>query len=113
MMRGQLYHMAANFDVSVDEDQSKLPTLYWLPKHHKRPYKSCFIAKSSYYTTTHLSIILCLCLNAGKNHAIKFVKQFLNLFLLIVNKLKSKQKYASIYSVYIRFQYSQVYYNTS
>ena len=25
-------HMAAKFGVFVDEDQSKLPTLYWLPK---------------------------------------------------------------------------------
>ena len=27
-------HMAANFWVFVDEDHSKLPTLYWLPKLH-------------------------------------------------------------------------------
>ena len=33
-------HMAAKFGVFVDEDYSKLPTLYWLPKLHKRPYKS-------------------------------------------------------------------------
>ena len=25
------YHMAAKFAVFVDEDHSKLPTLYWLP----------------------------------------------------------------------------------
>ena len=30
-------HMAAKFGVSVDEDHSKLPTIYWLPKLHKRP----------------------------------------------------------------------------
>ena len=33
-------HMAAKFGVLVNEDHSKLPTLYWLPKLHKRPYKS-------------------------------------------------------------------------
>ena len=32
-------HMAAEFGVFVDEDHSKLHTLYWLPKLHKRPYK--------------------------------------------------------------------------
>ena len=32
--------MAAKFGVFVDEDHSKLPTLYRLPKLHKRPYKS-------------------------------------------------------------------------
>ena len=30
-------HMAAKFGLFVDEDHSKLPTLYWLPKFHKRP----------------------------------------------------------------------------
>ena len=39
--------MAAKFGLFVDEDHSKLPTLYWLPKLHKRPYKSRFIANSS------------------------------------------------------------------
>ena len=40
-------HMAAKFGLFVDEDHSKLPTLYWLPKLHKRPYKSRFIANAS------------------------------------------------------------------
>ena len=26
--------------VFVDKDHSKLPTLYWLPKLHKRPFQS-------------------------------------------------------------------------
>ena len=46
--------MADKFGVLVDEDQSKLPTLYWLPKYHKRSYKTRFIAKSSSCTTTEL-----------------------------------------------------------
>ena len=40
-------HMDAKLGVFVDEDQSKLPTLYCLPKLRKRPYKSRFIANSS------------------------------------------------------------------
>ena len=51
-------HMAAKFGVFVDEDHSKLPTLYWLPKPHEIPYRSCFIANSSSYSTTELSVIL-------------------------------------------------------
>ena len=39
---------------------SKLPTLYWLPKLHKRPNKSRFIANSSTCTTTELSIEACI-----------------------------------------------------
>ena len=29
-------HLAAKFGVFVDEDHSKLPTLYWLPKLKKK-----------------------------------------------------------------------------
>ena len=67
-------HMAAKFGLFVDEDHSKLPTLYWLPKLHKRPYKSRFIANSSSCTTacTELSILLTPCITAIKNHVIKF-----------------------------------------
>ena len=64
--------MATKFGVFVDEDHSKLPTLYWLPKLHKRPYKSRFIANSSSCTTTGLSIILTSCLTAIKNHVMKY-----------------------------------------
>ena len=64
--------MAAKFGLFVDEDHSKLPTLYWLPKLHKRPYKSRFIANSSGCTTTELSILLTSCLTAIKNHFIKY-----------------------------------------
>ena len=64
--------MAAKFGLFVDEDHSKLPTLYWLPKLHKRPYKSRFIANSSACITTELSILLTSCLTAIKNHVIKY-----------------------------------------
>ena len=58
--------MAAKFGLFVDEDHSKLPTLYWLPKLHKRPYKLRFIASSE------LSILLTSCLTAIKNQVIKY-----------------------------------------
>ena len=64
--------MAANFGLLVDEDHSKLPTLYLLPKIHKRPYNSRFIANSSACTTTELSILLTSCLTAIKSHVIKY-----------------------------------------
>ena len=63
-------HMAAKFGLFVDEDHSKLPALYWLPKLHKRLYKSRFIANSNSCTTTELSILLTSCLTAIKNHVI-------------------------------------------
>ena len=64
--------MAAKFGLFVDEDHSKLPTLYWLPKLHKRPYKSRFIANSSACTSTELSILLTSCLTAIGGHVIKY-----------------------------------------
>ena len=64
--------MAGKFRLFVDEDHSKLPTLYWLPKLHKRSYKSRFIANSSACTTTELSILLPSCLTAIKNLVIKY-----------------------------------------
>ena len=32
-------HVTAKIGVFVDEDYSKFPTVYWLRKLHKRPYK--------------------------------------------------------------------------
>ena len=104
-------HMAAKFGVFVDEDQSKLPTLYWLPKLNKRPYKSHLFASSSSCTTTELSIILTSCLTAIKNHVIKYCRNVFerngkNIFWSvknsgeIFNKLKSKGFLASGVSTY-------------
>ena len=58
--------MAVKFGLFVDVDHSRLPTLYWLHKPHKRPYKLRFIAYSSACTTTELSIFLTSCLTAIK-----------------------------------------------
>ena len=65
--------MAGKFGLFVDEDHSKLPALNKLPKLHKRPFKSHFIANSSAFTLQcELSIILTSCLTAIKNHDIKY-----------------------------------------
>ena len=50
--------MPYKFAVNVKERQNKLPTMYWLPKLHKRPYTTRFIANSSSCTTTNLSKLL-------------------------------------------------------
>ena len=69
--------MAVKFGLFVDEDDSKLPTLYWLPKLYKRPYKSRFIANSSACTTTELSILLTSCLTATKTMSLNIAQQFM------------------------------------
>ena len=33
-------HTALHFGVKAKENQDKVPTLYWLPKLHKKPYKA-------------------------------------------------------------------------
>ena len=69
--------MAVKFGLFVGEDHCKLPTLYWLPKLHKRPYKSRFIANSSACTTTELSIILISCLTSIKTMSLTIAQQFM------------------------------------
>ena len=58
----------------VDKDHSKLLTLNWLPKLHKRPYKARLIANSSSCTTTELPIPLISCLIEIKKHVIKIAQ---------------------------------------
>ena len=58
-------HTALNFGVKAKENQDKVPTLYWLPKLHKKPYKARFIANSSSCMTTELSKLLTSCLTAN------------------------------------------------
>ena len=63
--------------MSIKEKQDRLPTLYYLPKLHKRPYKARFIANSSSCTTTVLSKLLTSCLtavNIGLDTMILFTK---------------------------------------
>ena len=74
-MNGHCNHLALKFSVCVKERQDRLPTMYWLPKLHKTPYKARFIANSSSCTTTELSILLTSCLTAVKNHVIRYCEK--------------------------------------
>ena len=103
--------ITANFVVSIKEKQDRIPTLYWLPKLHKRPYKARFIANSSYCTTTVLSKLLTSCLTAVKKRWIRYYdtvyeRDGINYFWSIKNsndvlyKFKSKNFQASKLSKY-------------
>ena len=70
-------HTALHFGVKAKENQDKVPTLYWLPKLHKKPYKARFIANSSSCTTTELSKLLTSCLTAVKNMLSNIVKRYM------------------------------------
>ena len=74
-MNGHCHHLALKFSVCVKERQDRLPTMYWLPKLHKRPNKARFIANSSSCTTPELSKLLPSCLTAVKNHVIRYCEK--------------------------------------
>ena len=75
VINNHIIHNATRFAVSVNEDQERLPTFYWLPKLHRKPYKARFIANSSSCTTTELSKLLTSCLTTIKNTLLNIVKK--------------------------------------
>ena len=100
VVNGHCNHLALKFSVCVKERQDRLPTMYWLTKLHKRPYKARFIANSNSCTAAELSKLLTSCLTAVKNHVIRsceklYERSVKNLFWSIknsgdvLNKLKS------------------------
>ena len=74
-MNGHCNHLALKFSVCVKERHGRLPTMYWSPKLHKRPYKERFIANSSSCTTNELSKLLTSCLTAVKNDVIRYCEK--------------------------------------
>lgn len=92
-------------------NQEKLPTMYWIPKLHKNPYKSRFIANSTSCTTTNISKLLTSCLTKIKDHVQLYCDKTyqnsgINLFWSIknstdvLNKLQSKHFQVSSISTY-------------
>ena len=58
--------MKNNFNIQLSEDHKSIPYLFWIPKLHKNPYKSRFIAGASKCTTKQLSVEVTLCLKEIK-----------------------------------------------
>ena len=103
---------ALHFGDKAKENQDKVPTLYWLPKLHKKSYKARFIANSNSCTTTELSKLLTSCLAAVKKHVIKYCEKVYersgkNLFWSIKNsgeildKLKARDFNATSLYTYV------------
>ena len=67
-----VHHINTLTKIDVKIDKCELPTFYWLPKLHKRPYKSRFISNSSHCSTTILSKHITSALTAVKDHVIKY-----------------------------------------
>ena len=88
-------HTALHFGVKAKENQDKVPTLYWLPKLHKKPYKARFISNSSSCTTTELSKLLTSCLTAVKKNMLSnIVKRYMrDLVKTYFGRLKIQVKF--------------------
>ena len=67
-----VHHINTLTKIDVKIDKCELPTFYWLPKLHKRPYKSRFISNSSHCSTTILSKHITSALTTVKDHVIKY-----------------------------------------
>ena len=96
-MNGHCNYLALKFSVCVKERQDRFPTMYWLSKLHKRPYKARIIANSSFCSTTEPTRLLTSCLTAVKNHIIRYCEKVYeksgkNLFRSIKNSGKVLNK---------------------
>ena len=67
-----VHHINILTKIDVKIDKCELPKFYWLPKLHKRPYKSRFISNSSHCSTTILSKHITSALTAVKDHVMKY-----------------------------------------
>ena len=66
------HHINTLTKIDVKIDKCELPTFYWLPKLHKRPFKSRFISNFSHYSTAILSKHITSALTAVKDNVIKY-----------------------------------------
>ena len=92
----------AKQNILPDGDQRKVPTMHWIPKLHKNPYKQRFIANSSVCSTTKLSKLLTSGLTSIKNHVIKmnetiYERSGKNCFWSIKNSNEVIQKLQSLH----------------
>ena len=62
----------SSFGLDINSKSCDLPSLYWIPKLHKSPYKQRFIAGSANCTTKPLSILLTSILSAVKSGLQKY-----------------------------------------
>ena len=65
-------HITTPSKLNASSEHLKVPTMYWLPKLHKKSFKYRFISASSKFSTTNLSVILTSSLPAIKELIINY-----------------------------------------
>ena len=80
-------------NVVVPSNMEELPCLYWLPKLHKTPFSSRFIAASNRCTTKPLSSLLTACLHTVALHFKEYCNGIIrnsgiNCFWIVNNSLQ-------------------------
>ena len=93
-------HLNVTTNLKAAPDNTKVPTMYWLPKLHKTPYKSRFISASSKCTTTNISILLTSALTHIKTLIVNFCNKCyenssINYFWSVKNSLDVLDKLKS------------------
>ena len=75
----------SSFGISFPKDDCDLPSLYWIPKLHKSPYKQRFIAGSANCSKKPLSVLLTSILTEVKDGLQKYCETsfFLEVGLMI------------------------------
>ena len=110
-MNGHCNLLALKFSVCVKERQDRLPTMYWLPKLHKKRIKHDLLQTQVLVLQLNFFKLLTSCLTAVKNHVIRYCEEVYersgkNLFWSIknsgevLNKLKSRGLRATSLSTY-------------
>ena len=88
-----LHHINTFAKINVKIDKCELTTFYWLPKLHKKPYKSRFRSNSSHCSTTILSKHITSALTTVKimlSNAVKLLfKLAIVILIILVHKNSS------------------------
>ena len=68
VIQKHLEYIMMSSDIKVEKQMEDLPAFYWLPKLHKKPYGTRFIAAFNKCTTKELSTLLTYCFTTITYH---------------------------------------------
>ena len=98
-------HIISTTELKATSNHRNVPTMYWLPKLHKNPFKFRFISASSKCSTTRISVLLTSALTTIKNLVINFSNKCyeysgINYFWSVKNSVEVLDKLRSVNETY-------------